>query len=268
MITAKAKGETSFTIDETTYQITVTDAAAEQAKKDLEALLEQAKAEYESNAADLTSWNAFKEAYAAAQKYIETAEVVEVGKLQELFGNLKSSQTQLAEEKKKKEKETVKKGDIQIEDGVSYVVTDTVKKTAAVSGSSSSVMTIKSTVTIGKDTYTVTAINAKAFASSTVLKKVTIGDNITSIGAQAFAGCKNLKTVVIGKDVTTIGKKAFYNCKKLSKVQVKNKSKLKKVGGSAFKKTSNKITIKLPKNLKKNAKVKKQLKKAGIKKGL
>lgn len=269
-ITAKAAGETSFVIDDVTYHITVTDAEAENAKKDLENLLIQAKAEYESNAADLSTWKAFQEAYAAAQAYIANTETVELEKLQELFKNLKESRTQLTAEKnrKKQEAETVKNGDSQVVDGVSYTVTDTVKKTAAVTGGSASAMTIRSAVTFGKDTYTVTAVNAKAFASSSALKKITIGDSVESIGDQAFAGCKNLKTVVIGKDVKTIGKKAFYNCKKLSKVTVKNNSRLSKVGGSAFKKTSKKLKIKLPKNLKKNSKIKKQLKKAGIKKGL
>lgn len=271
-ITAKAAGEASFVIDDITYHFTVTDTEVENAKKDLEALLDQMKTEYESNAADLSTWKVFQEAYAAAQAYIANTETVELGKLQELFKNLKESQMQLAAEKDLKNKqekpEAVKKGDSQVVDGVSYIVTDTVKKTAAVTGGSAATMTIRAAVTFGKDTYTVTAIQDKAFASSSALKKITIGDSVESIGAQAFAGCKTLKTVVIGKDVKTIGKKAFYNCKKLSKVTVKNNSKLSKVGGSAFKKTAKNIKIKLPKNLKKNKKVKKQLKKAGLKKGL
>lgn len=269
-ITAKAAGETSFVIDDVTYHFTVTDTEVENAKKDLENLLTQMEAEYKSNASDLTSWKAFQEAYAAAQKYIANTETVELEKLQELFKSLKESQAQLEVEKdqKKKEAPIVKKGDVQVVGGVSYTVTDTVKKTAAVTGGSASTMTILSAVTFGKDAYAVTAVNAKAFESSSALKKITIGDSVESIGAQAFAGCKNLKTVVIGKGVKTIGKKTFYNCQKLSKVTVKSNSKLSKVGGSAFKKTAKNLKIKLPKNLKKNDKVKKQLKKAGIKKGL
>ncbi len=269
-ITAKAAGEADIVIDDVTYHFTVRDTEAEKAKEDLETLLEKVKAEYESNATDLSSWNAFKEAYAAALAYIQNTEVVETEKLQELFDKVKDSSTKLTAEKVKKENEknAVKAGDSQTIDGVSYVVTDTAKKTVVVTGGSAANMTIKSAVTFGKDTYTVTEIAAKAFASSNTLKKITIGDSVESIGAQAFAGCKNLKSVVIGKDVKTIGKKAFYNCKKLSKVTVKNKSKLSKVGGSAFKKTAKSIKIKLPKNLKKNSKLKKQLKKAGIKKGL
>ena len=71
----------------------------------------------------------------------------------------------------------------------------------------------------------------------------------------AFAGCKNITSVTIGKNVKTIGKKAFYNCKKLKSVTVKNKAKLNKVGSKAFQKTAKKISIKLPKNLKKNKKI-------------
>ena len=109
-------------------------------------------------------------------------------------------------------------------------------------------------------------------------KKVTI-DTVTAadgqkykvveIGANAFKGCnKKMSSVTIGVNVTTIGKKAFYGCKKLATVTIKNKSKLKKIGSKAFKGTSKKIKVKLPKSLKKNKKLKNQIKKAGIKKGL
>ncbi len=92
---------------------------------------------------------------------------------------------------------------------------------------------------------------------------------IVEIGAKAYNGCKKkLKKVTIGANVAKIGKDAFKGCKKLTNVIVQNKSKLKSVGGGAFKKTSAKIKIKLPKTLKKNKKLKAQIKKAGIKKGL
>lgn len=90
---------------------------------------------------------------------------------------------------------------------------------------------------------------------------------VVEIGSNAFKGCKRkLKTVTIGANVTTIGKNAFKDCKKLATVTIANKSKLKKVASGAFKGTSKKIKAKLPKNLKKNKTIKKQLNKAGIKK--
>lgn len=90
---------------------------------------------------------------------------------------------------------------------------------------------------------------------------------VTEISDNAFNGCKKkLKKVTIGANVEVIGKNAFNGCKKLKTVTVKNNSKLKSVGSGAFKKTAKNISIKLPKNLKKNKKLKKQIQKAGIKK--
>ena len=112
----------------------------------------------------------------------------------------------------------------------------------------------------GKDTAKLT-INTASYGGKTY--------KIVEIGEKAFNGCKKkLKKVTIGANVTAIGKNAFKGCKKLTNVIVQNNSKLNKIGGGAFKKTSSKIKIKLPKNLKKNKNLKKQLKKAGIKKGL
>ncbi len=90
---------------------------------------------------------------------------------------------------------------------------------------------------------------------------------VTEISTKAFSGCKKkLKKVTIGANVEVIGKNAFKGCKKLKTVTVKNNSKLKSVGSGAFKKTAKNISIKLPKNLKKNKNLKKQIQKAGIKK--
>lgn len=92
---------------------------------------------------------------------------------------------------------------------------------------------------------------------------------VVEIADNAFKNCKKkLKTVTVGAGVKVIGKNAFKGCKKLTTVKVKNKSKLTKVGKGAFKSTSKKIRIQLPKNLKKNKRVKNQIKRAGIKKGL
>ena len=90
---------------------------------------------------------------------------------------------------------------------------------------------------------------------------------VTEVSAKAFNGCsKKLKKVTFGTNVAVIGKNAFKGCKKLKTVIVKNKSKLKKVGTGAFKKTAKNISIKLPKDLKKNKNLKKQIQRAGIKK--
>lgn len=110
----------------------------------------------------------------------------------------------------------------------------------------------------GKDTAKLT-IDTVSYSGKTY--------KIVEIGDKAFNGCKKkLKKVTIGANVETIGKNAFKGCKKLNTVTVKNKSKLKKVGSGAFKKTAKGISIKLPKTLKKNKNLKKLIQKAGIKK--
>ncbi len=114
----------------------------------------------------------------------------------------------------------------------------------------------------GKDAAKVT-VNTVSYDGNTY--------KIIEISAKAFSGCKKkLKKVTIGANVEVIGKNAFKGCKKLDSVIVKNKSRLKTVGKGAFKQTSSKIKISLPKNLRKNnkqnRKLKSQLKAAGIKK--
>ena len=107
------------------------------------------------------------------------------------------------------------------------------------------------------------------------LKKVTVynsltysvGDKnfeftVTAVDDKALANCPKLKTVTIGKNVTAIGKKAFFGDKKLKKLTI-NSKKLKKIGKQAFKKTKGSLKIKVP--VKKKAKYKKLLKKAGFK---
>lgn len=92
---------------------------------------------------------------------------------------------------------------------------------------------------------------------------------VKEIAAGAFRGCKKkLKKITIGANVEIIGTHAFQGCRKLANVVLKKNAKLRKVGSGAFQKTAKKIKVKLPKNLKKNKKLKRQLKKAGIKRGL
>ena len=121
---------------------------------------------------------------------------------------------------------------------------------------------VGSKVQVGKATYKVLANSATsktvAFVSWDNKKstKVTVPATVkvngkdfkvTQISDKAFKNCKKLKSVTIGKNVTTIGKNIFTGCKKLTKITMKS-SNLKKVGKN---KTSNKITVKVPKKKKK-----------------
>lgn len=58
-------------------------------------------------------------------------------------------------------------------------------------------ITLKSSIKLGKRTYTVNSIDRKAFFGMEKLEKVTIPKTITSIGKDAFSGCPNLETLIV-----------------------------------------------------------------------
>lgn len=116
-------------------------------------------------------------------------------------------------------------------------------------------------VTSKKKTVTLTKVTDKS------LKNLKVGDTvkiknqsfkITAIAPKAFASCKKLETVTIGKNITSLGAQCFANCPKLKKVIFKT-SKLSAVGKNAFKGINKNAVIKVPKA--KLAKYKKLLKK-------
>lgn len=94
------------------------------------------------------------------------------------------------------------------------------------------------------------ATNEKA-TSVTIPKTITVNGvkcAVTSIADEAFKGNKNLKTVNIGSNVTEIGDNAFWGCKNLKSIKINSKKlTMKKVGTGAFKKTSSKLIVKVPK---------------------
>lgn len=91
---------------------------------------------------------------------------------------------------------------------------------------------IPDSVTVAGVVSAVTEISKEAFKNNTIVKTVTMGNNVTKIGDSAFEGCKNLKSVTIGPAVTNIGNKAFKGCTSLTKINIP-KSVL-KIGNSAF----------------------------------
>lgn len=141
----------------------------------------------------------------------------------------------------------VKVGDVKELNSVSYKVTDVAKNTVsvtAVKNKNLKKINVPNTIEIDKKTYTVTEIGNNAFKNCSKATQATIGKNVKKIGSNAFAGCKKLKKVIFkGTAVKTIGKKAF-------------------------KGTNKKMTVKVPKKLKKNKNFKKKLTKAGMSKKL
>lgn len=140
-------------------------------------------------------------------------------------------------------------------------------------------LTNGTTAKVGGATYKVTDAKAGAVEFSAPKKNATSvtipatvkvngkSCKVTSIKAKAFSGNKKLKSVVIGKNIKTIGKQAFFKCSKLNKVTFKGTA-VKKIGAKAFAKTNKKMTVTVPKKLKKKAlnSYKKLMKKAGVSK--
>ena len=124
--------------------------------------------------------------------------------------------------------------------GQKYSLKDAAKNTVVFTGMTNKKKTslsIPSAVRYKGVTYRVTEIGAKACAGNKKLKKVTIGSRIVRIRTNAFSGCVNLKKIVI------------------------KSKKITKMDSGAFKKTSKKAVISLPKT--KYKKYKTMMKKAG-----
>lgn len=68
-------------------------------------------------------------------------------------------------------------------------------------------------------TKPVTKIVARAFASS-VIRSVSIGNNVTDIGENAFYNCAFLTTVTLGTKVANIGKSAFESCSAIEEITI------------------------------------------------
>lgn len=130
--------------------------------------------------------------------------------------------------------------------------------------------------TIGGITYKVLNAGKKTAVVKKGInkKKVSIPATVTikgtsckvvQIGSKAFKGYKKLQQVTLGKNVTTINKNAFQSCVNLKTITLKGTA-LKTVKSGAFKKTSSKLSVKVPAKIKKSKAKKNKLMKA-LKKG-
>ena len=90
---------------------------------------------------------------------------------------------------------------------------------------------------------------------------------VTAVANNVFKNAKKLRSVVIGANVKSIGKNSFNKCPKLATITFKG-IKAPKIGKNAFKAGKAKVTVKVPKKMKKTQlnKLKKALKKSGVKK--
>ena len=101
---------------------------------------------------------------------------------------------------------------------------------------------------------TVSFIGNKVKTSVTIPSTIKIKGatyKVTEISTNAFKNSRKLKKVVIGQNIVKIGKNAFYGCKKLTSITIKSsRLTLKNIGKNAFKNTSPKATVKVPKKQK------------------
>ena len=121
-------------------------------------------------------------------------------------------------------------------------------------------ITDKKTGNIYKVTSSRSSSQTVAFIGNKVKTSVTIPTTIkikgatykvTEISTNAFKNNHKLKKVVIGQNIVRIGKNAFYGCKKLTSITIKSsRLTLKNIGKNAFKNTSPKATVKVPKKQK------------------
>ena len=110
-------------------------------------------------------------------------------------------------------------------DGVYYNVSGTNASVTYASESYNSYsgeVTIPCTVTYGGVVYTVSSIGQDAFAYSTGLTSVTIGQNVETIGAYAFAYCTSLSSVTFGSQVSALYSGAFRGCTSLAEISLPN----------------------------------------------
>ena len=106
--------------------------------------------------------------------------------------------------------------------GIYYTVTDTATASAQVAVAADSetryegTVAIPSSVTYEGKTYSVTAIDEKAFYYCKGLTGVTIPESVKKIGANAFRNCAALTTLALPAGVTSIGYSAFFGCSGLT----------------------------------------------------
>ena len=70
------------------------------------------------------------------------------------------------------------------------------------------------------------------YSMRSIIKSVTIGDEVTSICDSAFSGCSGLTSVTIPAKIASVGKYAFYNCSSLTSIEIPDS--ITSIGRDAF----------------------------------
>ena len=110
---------------------------------------------------------------------------------------------------------------IVVSDGITYNIISTTDKTAKVVAGIEKYegnLEIASSISDNNVSYSVVAIDNRAFQDCRELTSITIPSSVTSIGDGAFGGCSGLTSIAIPNSVTSIGEDAFQDCEQLEKV--------------------------------------------------
>jgi len=134
--------------------------------------------------------------------------------------------------------------------GVYYILDNNALTAQVTSPSSQSAtyysgdLSIPSSITYGKKTYSVTSIGASAFKGSSKLTGITLPSSIENIGVYSFNNCVNLKTVTLADGLKKIEYGAFSNCSELTTISLP--STLLYIGDYAFENCSKLSTFSIP----------------------
>lgn len=217
--------------------VTELDLAKEEAQK----ALSSAETVYSAGQKDYpdAAWKAFETAYKAMKAVPENADAAALKKLADDLAKAQAALT-------KKTPGVVQDKEIIVTPLGRYQIVSAAKKTAKL-------VSVKNN-------------KAKKLNVPASVKLNGVTCQVVEVGANVMKNNKSLTKVILGKNVAAVGKQAFFGCKNLKSVQLKGKA-LKKVGKSAFKKTSPKMVVSAKKmNKKDRAKLLKTMRKAGMSK--
>jgi hypothetical protein len=66
------------------------------------------------------------------------------------------------------------------------------------------------------------SIDAPWYEHRSLIKTISLNDEVTSVGDYAFRNCTNLTSISMGNSLTTIGNSAFLNCSSLNTINFSN----------------------------------------------
>lgn len=192
------------------------------ARTELAAGIAAAKAVYDAGNSGYTqdSWKAFSDAYQAAAG---ASSLTDAAAIRGMLDTLKKAQAGLLKDADSTANPLKNGTEIQYKN-VRYKVLNAAKKTVAASKGlkkSEKKVTIPAAVTVNGVSCTVVQVGANAFKGYGKLTEVTVGKHVTEIGKNAFAGCKKLAKVTFkGTKVTSVKEKAFKNTSAKMKIAV------------------------------------------------